>query len=190
LEAEIKIPVADIFVDVDLKAYITQIIGASEKEIVQIDTYFRSPVNDFYSTDEALRIRRILSKEKKEKVELTYKGPKSGMEMKIREEVTSGIIHYTEAIKILEQLGFSIVKEVSKKRTNWYDQSITLSLDEVEGLGKFIEIELMTSKSHSIMEKNKKKLLEFTHTIFPKWNGKEERKSYLELLTIRENNSG
>ena len=86
-----------------------------------------------------------------------------------------------EIIKILEQLGFSIVMEVSKRRTNWWKQPITLSLDDVEGLGKFIEVEILTSNSHSTLHNDKKRLLEFTRGLFPKWNGKNERKSYLEL---------
>ena len=190
VEAELKIPIADIFMDADVGDHITQIIGPPDEEIVQIDTYFQSPVNDFYLTDEALRIRRILSKETNENIELTYKGPKTGTEMKIREEITSGLIHYTESIKILEKLGFSIVREISKKRTNWYKQSITLSLDEVEGLGSFIEIELMTSNYLSDLQRDKDKLRDFTRAIFPRWNGRDQRKSYLELLMNMENESG
>ncbi len=182
MEAELKILIADIFVDVDLKAYITQTIGPPKEEIEQFDTYFQSPVNDFYITDEALRIRRILSQGENERIELTYKGPKTGTDMKVREEITSGINSHSEIIKILEQLGFSIVMEVSKRRTNWWEQPITLSLDDVEGLGKFIEVEIITSNSHSTLHNDKIRLLEFTRGIFPKWNGKNERKSYLELL--------
>ncbi|PWI47011.1 hypothetical protein CEE45_14000 [Candidatus Heimdallarchaeota archaeon B3_Heim] len=182
VEAELKIQIADIFVDGDPKSYITQTIGPSKEEIEQFDTYFQSPINNFYITDEALRIRRILSQGENERIELTYKGPKMGTEMKVREEITSGIDSHFETIKILEQLGFSIVMEVSKRRTNWWKQPITLSLDDVEGLGKFIEVEILTSNSHSTLHNDKKRLLEFTRGLFPKWNGKNERKSYLELL--------
>ncbi|MHA1993470.1 MAG: class IV adenylate cyclase [Candidatus Hodarchaeales archaeon] len=190
MEAELKIPIADIFIDEDLRGYLTQIIGSPVEEIIQIDTYFQSPVNDFRNTDEALRIRQILSQGENETIELTYKGPKTGKDMKVREEITSRIIHYAEATKILEQLGFSIVMKVSKKRTNWHTQSITLSLDEVKGLDKFIEVETMTINSPQAIENDKNKLIEFTRSIFPDWNGKNERKSYLELLMEKQTDSG
>ncbi len=182
MEAELKIPVANVFVNVNLRAYITKILGSSKEEIFQIDTYFQSPIIDFYQTDEAFRIRRIISNGKDEKIEVTYKGPKKGREMKIREEITTGILHHAEATRIFQRLGFSIVREVSKKRTNWRKQSITLSLDEVEGLENYIEIELMVSEDKTEIQNKKDKLVNFTKEIFPEWDGKEERKSYLELL--------
>lgn len=182
MEAEIKIPIDSVAVEEDLISYITQFIGPPNEEIVQIDTYFQSPVNDFYHTDEALRIRRILSENKEEKIEVTYKGPKQGEEMKIREEVNLGVSQYTDAIKIFQRLGFSIVKDISKKRTNWYKQPFTLSFDEVKGLGNYIEVEIITIDSYEDLKDEKKRLQDFVREIFPNWNGYNERKSYLELL--------
>jgi adenylate cyclase class 2 len=182
VEAEIKIPIDSISVDEDLVSYIIQIMGPPLEEIIQIDTYFQSPVNDFYQTDEALRIRRILFENKEERIELTYKGPKQGKEMKIREEVNLEVNQYSEAIKLFQRLGFSVVKDISKKRTNWYKKPITLSFDEVKGLGKYIEAEIITINSQEDLTSEKRRLYNFIREIFPTWNGYNERKSYLELL--------
>lgn len=185
VEAEIKIPIDDILPDIDPKAYITKRLGLPLEEVFQIDIYFQSPVNDFHETDEALRVRQSKIQDGKTFVELTYKGPKTGTEMKIREELTIETTNIENTTQILERLGFKPVMEVSKKRINWQNDMFTLSLDDVEGLGEFIEIEMQSSDSPSKLPQYKTKILEFTQMLFPNWKGKNERQSYLELLMMK-----
>lgn len=185
VEAEIKIPIDDILPDIDPKAYITKRLGLPLEEVFQIDIYFQSPVNDFHETDEALRVRQSKIQDGKTLVELTYKGPKTGTEMKIREELTIETTNIENTTQILERLGFKPVMEVSKKRINWQNDMFTLSLDDVEGLGEFIEIEMQSSDSPSKLPQYKTKILEFTQMLFPNWKGKNERQSYLELLMMK-----
>lgn len=185
VEAEIKIPLDDILPDIDPKAYITKRLGLPLEEVYQIDIYFQSPVNDFHETDEALRVRQSKIQDGKTFVELTYKGPKTGTEMKIREELTIETTNIENTTQILERLGFKPVMEVSKKRINWQNDIFTLSLDDVEGLGEFIEIEIQTSDSPLMLPQYKTKILEFTQMLFPNWKGKNERQSYLELLMMK-----
>ncbi len=106
MEAEIKIPIDDILPDIDPKAYITKRLGLPLEEVFQIDIYFQSPVNDFHETDEALRVRQSKIQDGKTLVELTYKGPKTGTEMKIREELTIETTNIENTTQILERLGF------------------------------------------------------------------------------------
>ena len=185
MEAEIKIPIDDILPDIDHKAYITKRLGLPLEEVFQIDIYFQSPVNDFHETDEALRVRQSKIQDGKTFVELTYKGPKTGTEMKIREELTIETTNIENTTQILERLGFKPVMEVSKKRINWQNDMFTLSLDDVEGLGEFIEIEMQSSDSPSKLPQYKTKILEFTQMLFPNWKGENERQSYLELLMMK-----
>jgi adenylate cyclase class 2 len=182
LEAEIKIPIDGILPDMDPKEYIIEKIGPPMEEIYQKDLYFQNPIKDFSQTDEALRIREIQIKNGKQLVEITYKGPKIGSELKIREELTIKTGDIREAIQLFKKLGFKTVLEVAKTRVNWHYKAFIISLDDIKGLGKFIEIETQTHDSNSNLAELKEKLTDFTRQLFPQWDGENMRQSYLELL--------
>ena len=185
VEVEIKIPIEEVFLAEDPQTYITTEIGVPYEEIEQRDIYFQSPLKDFQQTDEALRIRQIETREKTKTVEVTYKGPKIGNDMKIREELTISTEQYLNALKIFERLEYTAVAEIKKKRINWKKDLITISLDEVIGLGTYIEAEMIVPRIANDITSGKADILNLLTDIFPKWSGKEERNSYLELLTKR-----
>ena len=182
MEVEIKIPIREVFLDEDPQTYITNKIGVPDEEIIQTDIYFQSPIKDFQRTDEALRIRQIHTKEDSQLVEVTYKGPKIGKSMKIREELSIFTEKYSDTLKIFERLGFKAVADVKKSRVNWSKNSVKISLDEVIGLGTFIEAEMVVNKKPNHISSSKKVIIDLLKEIFPKWSEKEERNSYLELL--------
>ena len=142
------------------------------------DTYYQHPCRDFSKTDEALRIR-VRRFNGHFEAFLTYKGPKIDPRSKTREEIEVPIEDPDAHARILESLGFREVLTVEKVREKYYvEKGITLTLDEVEGLGKFVEIEAITddkSKVPELVEKLREILLELGVTRF-------ERRSYLELL--------
>lgn len=107
-------------------------LGAEE----QRDAYFAHPARDFARTDEALRLRQAAAS-----VELTYKGPKLDAATKTREELTVRLESPDEAARILERLGFRRVAEVRKRREAWALRGLEVALDEVDGLGAFVEVE-------------------------------------------------
>lgn len=183
MEVEIKIPIEEVFLVKDPQTYITTKIGIPYEEIEQRDIYFQSPLKDFQQTDEALRIRQIETREKTKFVEVTYKGPKIGNDMKIREELTISTEQYCNTLKIFERLGYTAVAEIKKKRVNWKKNLIIVSLDEVIELGTYIEAEMIVSRNTNDITSGKEDIIDFLKEIFPKWSGKEERSSYLELLT-------
>ncbi len=100
------------------------------------DRYFNSPLRDFRVSDEALRIRI-----KEEGARLTYKGPKLDQETKSRLEWTVKIDDPLQMEQILLSLGFELSAEVCKRRTKYSFGDIVIALDEVEGLGSFLEVE-------------------------------------------------
>lgn len=155
--------------------------GSPSEEITQIDTYFQSPICDFWRTDEALRLRQTESESDVEKIEITYKGPKQGKSMKVRDEITIEASNGDKAITILQKLGFELFTNIKKRRINWIQNDVTISLDKVEDLGTYLEIEIITSKDSDEINKSKEKILHLTREIIPNWDGQEERKSYLEL---------
>lgn len=99
------------------------------------DTYYNHPCRDFASTDEAVRIRVSSGK-----TILTYKGPRldSGP-VKRRVELEARV--NGPLPEILEKLGFRRVARVVKDRFYAEYRGHTVSLDRVEGLGCYVEVE-------------------------------------------------
>jgi adenylate cyclase class 2 len=105
--------------------------------IVERDLYFNSPARDFGVTDEALRIRST-----GEETTLTYKGPKLGHgTVKAREELIVPVGAGETMGEILLRLGFTHTAVVKKQRETYLVEGAYVALDEVEGLGPFVEIE-------------------------------------------------
>jgi len=135
------------------------------------DLYFNSPLRDFRRSDEALRIRI-----KEEGARLTYKGPKIDSVTKSRLELTVRIDDIQQMKEILGHLGFVLSATVRKQRRKYSYQDVTLALDDVEGLGSFVEVEAQTEAD---IEEQRRKVLEVMGEL-----GLHEsiRSSYLELL--------
>lgn len=135
------------------------------------DFYFNSPWRDFKVSDEALRIRI-----KEEGARLTYKGPKLDHETKSRLEWTVKIDDPLQMEQILLSLGFELSAEVCKRRTKYSLGDIVIALDEVEGLGSFLEAEAVGDVD---WEMQRKKVLSLLARL---GLGESIRSSYLELL--------
>ena len=114
---------------------------------VQIDSYYDHPCRTFHDTDEALRVRfrQPLGNEGIDSpnglVELTYKGPKIDSTTKTRIESSVTLDDTVEITSILESLSFKLVATVTKKRQIFSLPTITISIDEVEDVGLFMELE-------------------------------------------------
>ncbi len=144
-----------------------ELIGAKiVKEKYEKDMYFSHPCRDFSETDEALRIRNDFT--------LTYKGPKVDEDTKSREEHYITVSDIEKTRLILEKLGFREVAVVEKVRKYYQYGDLTICLDDVKGLGTFVEIECMGEYSEC-----KRAVLEFAEKLKIK---NFIRKSYLEML--------
>lgn len=113
-------------------------LGALETaNVVQTDAYYNKP--NFISRGHFLRIR-----EEGADVWLTYKGPlisDSTQDIKIREEHNTRINSAVELDIILRRLGFTPKFNIIKKRRYFRFEHCDVCIDEIEELGKFIEIE-------------------------------------------------
>lgn len=115
--------------------------GAEERGAVeQADTYYDAPHREFAETDEALRVRREM-RDGETEAQITYKGPKVDAESKTRREVETGVEDGDDAAAILDALGFEPVATVRKHRRHFRLDGYTVTLDDVEGLGEFVEVE-------------------------------------------------
>jgi adenylate cyclase class 2 len=135
------------------------------------DLYFNSPLRDFRQSDEALRIRI-----KEEGARLTYKGPKLDSKTKSRLERTVQIDDPLEMEQILAALGFVLSAEVRKRRTKYILGPVIFALDEVDGLGSFLEVE---ARGEADWETQKEMVLSIFRAL---GLGESIRSSYLELL--------
>lgn len=154
-----------------------------EPSQMQIDTYFNHPSRNFAQTDEALRIRQIGSQNF-----VTYKGPKLDETTKTRQELElplpADVNGATAFAELLKALGFNRVADVRKSRRAmsipWRGRTVAGALDEVDRLGKFLELEI-NAGDHQLDEA-RRTIEEVAAAL-----GLEssERRSYLELLLAR-----
>jgi adenylate cyclase class 2 len=151
--------------------------GESEE---QVDCYFAHPARDFARTDEALRLRRSGDLNY-----ITYKGPKLDATTKTRREIeiplAAGEVPAGHGTELLEALGFRLVAEVAKRRSHcsirWKDQEVEVSLDDVAGLGDFVELEIVCEPAE--VEAARQALASLSERL---QLSNCERRSYLELL--------
>jgi len=144
------------------------------KKKFQEDIYFNGIDRDFRKTDEALRIR-----DDNGTYYVTYKGPKIDRISKTREEIEVRIGDKEKMRLIFKKLGFREVRPIRKVREIYKKDDITASIDDVEGLGLFLELE---KNIYNINEKDEalKELMEILKALnISKDN--TIRKSYLEL---------
>jgi adenylate cyclase class 2 len=139
-EVELKVPadhdtVADHLEDVD---------ATHVESVTQEDTYYNAPDRDFVETDEALRIRREVLDDETERTAVTYKGPRVDAHSKTREEAETYVDDDEEMHAILEGLGYDASASVTKHRDRYEVAGCTVTLDAVEGLGEYVEVELET----------------------------------------------
>ncbi len=115
------------------------------------DTYLRHPSRDFRSTDEALRIREVNGEPF-----ITYKGPRLAGPIKIRPEIELPMVAGTveEWLGIWGHLGFVVALTVPKSREVYelehVGRLLTITLDQVESLGAFTEIERIVNSPSEI----------------------------------------
>ena len=110
--------------------------------VKQVDTYYDAPHREFAETDEALRIRRETDLDSGlQTAKLTYKGPLVEEESKTREEYETVVGDGEAADGLLDGLGFAPAATVEKERVSYDVGGFTVTLDTVDGLGEFVEVE-------------------------------------------------
>jgi adenylate cyclase class 2 len=135
-EVEVKVPAALSTVADRLDELGAELTG----DVVQADTYYDAPHRDFAETDEALRIRRE-TREGTTTARMTYKGPLVDSESKTREEVETGVDEGDDADAIFRNLGFEPAATVRKDRRFYSYDGYTITLDAVDDVGEFVEVE-------------------------------------------------
>lgn len=139
MEVEIKLKVPESEID-RIKKILSERCEQKE-EFESTDLYFSHPCRDMRKNDEALRLR-IKRSISEEKAELTFKGRRTEEKgVKSREEISVQVNDWKKTLSILEAVGFSVFASIKKYRIDFDCSSFMISLDRVENLGSFIEIE-------------------------------------------------
>lgn len=149
----------------------------------QVDLYFNHPARDFAQTDEAVRLRQMGDKNV-----ITYKGPKLDATTKTRREIELPIASGKEGLvqfgQLLEVLSFRRVAEVRKVRTKgkltWQGWSVEVALDQVTGVGSFVELEIQAEEND--LPAARTAILELAARLNLT---QQERRGYLEMLLSR-----
>lgn len=176
-EVEHKYPVRDAAA---LEAQLGRLGAVPGEPQFQIDCYYAHPARDFAATDEALRIRRVGQANY-----VTYKGPKLDPATKTRREIELPLAPGAQAAAdfalLLDALGFRPVAEVRKRRRraeiHWEGRHVEAALDDVDGLGLFLELELPADDR--TLDEARACVASLARAL---GLARGERRSYLELL--------
>jgi len=117
--------------------------------VVQEDTYYDAPARDFAVTDEALRVRTERAEDDVTTV-LTYKGPLVEAESKTREEAETTVGDPDALEDVLDGLGYDPAATVRKERDRFSYGDYMVTLDSVDGLGEFVEVETETETESDV----------------------------------------
>ena len=148
----------------------------------QRDTYFDNEAGEIRGGGKALRIRETEELMKGiVTAELNFKGPRMDQVSMTRQELETEVGQAETGRRILAALGFSpVLPEVVKERTEYRREEITAALDRVEGLGDFLELEIMAdeeTENGKVLQKLEELLGELGYQM-----GDTVTRSYLSML--------
>lgn len=138
-EVEVKVPA-----DIEGVAERLDELGADQVDtVIQEDTYYDAPHRDFAETDEAVRVRRE-TRRGETTAKVTYKGPLLEAESKSREEFETAVGDGDDVDAIFQHLGFEPAATVRKNRRVYEVRAFHVTLDAVDDVGEFVEVEAET----------------------------------------------
>lgn len=182
-EIEIKLPI----VDKDrVQTKLLQLGFEVAAKIRECDMYYNSVYHDVKELGEALRIRKstdLLTGITK--AQINFKGKKIDKVSMSRQEYETVVEDADSMEQILKSLDFLPVAGVMKTRIYLQREKMTACLDQVDGLGDFLELEVIAHEeaSREIHLKNMEQLL----TTLGLSMKDTVRTSYLGMLLRQEN---
>ena len=160
---------------------------AGENELEKIEKLGAKLDADYASTDTYftygnLKKRKFVLRirEKNEKALLTFKTSSHAKDIAWN-EWENQIEDPKMLMNVLSASGFKEVVVIKKKRKQYSYLDYEINLDEIEGLGKFIEIQLMTDKNTSV-EVLRDKLADFINQNFGVAKNELIQLGYVKLM--------
>lgn len=141
IEVEIKLPISDKEV---LEKKLIQLQFIKGGFVKESDIYFNSEKYNLKKKDMALRIRTCTKIDTGETItKVTYKGPKLDHVSMTRKELEMEVSDASTCYQILEGIGFYPLCPVHKLRQYYCKGQMTACVDQVDGLGEFLELEMI-----------------------------------------------
>lgn len=179
IEVEIKLPIKDSKrIEKDLEE-----MGFSRgNRIREQDFYFDNDSSQIRLNGEAFRVRKETDLNTgNDKTVMTYKGKKLDKQSMTRRELETGVEDAEICTQIIRSLGFErVLPAVVKTRQFLRLDDMTACLDTVEGLGTFLELEIIISEAE-----NRDQALSRIESILEKLGysiADTTRNSYLSML--------
>ena len=191
IEVEIKLPIRD---RINIQKKLEEDGFVKNDLVRETDQYFNGVDRNFKKTDEALRIRKtewlersalnetpaLTDDEPEQMTCITYKGPKLGNVGMSRKELETTVGDAEVMRKVLISLGYRPVQPVVKTRQYYSHKDMTACVDQVEGLGDYLELEVLVDveeKRPEALERIEGQLKKLGYSM-----GDTTRISYLSML--------
>ncbi len=184
-EVEVKLPLHDVKA---IESVLTDLGAKRTNSEKQIDVYLDHPCKSFGETDEALRLRTrknivVDSPDANDipdtEIEMTYKGPKIDATTKTRIELSVGVDNLEVAKALLLNLGFKDVATITKNRIFYVHKGITVSIDDIQDIGTYLELERVVN-SEELIHDARKEIFQLIESMGLNPND-SIRESYLEI---------
>lgn len=148
IEVEIKLPVKELHSVEKKLALLGFVSGCRFREV---DMYFDNENRQIRKQGEALRVRKVTELQTgKSNTVITFKGRKLDQISMSRKELETGVEDAETCIQIFQSLGFqTVLPVVVKTRQHYESGKMTACLDSVEGLGDFLELEMVIREDES-----------------------------------------
>ena len=145
-EAEIKIKIDD---PARIANHLMELGFCKKHRVRETDRYFDNAKELIRTTGRSLRVRLTTDLETEiSSATLNLKGAKADKLTMSREENEINVSSGEDCCRLLSDLGFSAVPPIVEKiRTTLTLSDMTACLDEVKGLGSFLELEILTEDS-------------------------------------------
>lgn len=120
----------------------------------ELNAFFDSADRALTSTDRGLRVRLHQTIGVPDEVVMTFKGPRQGSGLKVREEIELVVDSFEAACKLLERLGYAPTLGFEKRRESWSLGECSIEIDELPVEGFFAEVEGPSAEAvHAVLAK-------------------------------------
>ena len=145
IEAEVKLKIDNIE---EIRKKLVSMGFSESFHGKECDRYFDDEKGNIRGTDRALRIREVTDLQTGQVIcQINFKDQKSDDKTMTRPEYETQVADFAEMSHILQALGYHVVEpQVVKERYQYSKEDINACLDQVEGLGSFLELEIMVAR--------------------------------------------
>lgn len=138
IEIEIKFPLHN---PEEVVGFLNKNAKLISKDVFQKDTYFTPVHRNFINKAYPFEWLRLRETAKGSSLDYKHFYPENAKKTDYCDEFQTGVSDVDSLKKIAENLDFKEIIIVDKKRSLWLFKDVEIAIDDVKGLGSFIELE-------------------------------------------------